>query len=149
MAPQWTAELLRLTLRGGSVYHLQHRKLTSAKPHYFVVLNLDPHADTYLVLAVITSKTQNVHRRFRDLPDSTLVEISPSDYSDAHFTKPSIVNCNTLFRVTKNELLAKLQASLAWEKKPVPAELLGVLRQGILDSPLVEKEIKSLIGRAR
>lgn len=48
MTPQWTDVMLRLTLRGGSVYYLQHRDLFSAEPHYFVVLNANPLGDAFL-----------------------------------------------------------------------------------------------------
>ena len=145
MPPQWTDTLLRLTLRGGSVYHLQHRDLSSAEPHFFVVLNIDPHADDFLVLVVTTSKVDSVRRRSNNLPPNTLVEISPSEYSDPHFTLQSIVDCNHWFRVTKNELLQKLQASLAWEKTPLPSNILKKLREGMLASPLIEDEIKDML----
>jgi hypothetical protein len=145
MSPQWTDTLLRLTLRGGSVYHLQHRDLSSAEPHFFVVLNIDPHADDFLVLVVTTSKVDSVRRRSNNLPPNTLVEISPSEYSDPHFTLQSIVDCNHWFRVTKKELLQKLQASLAWEKTPLPPDILKILRVGMLASPLIEDEIKDML----
>ncbi len=116
MSPQWTDSLLRFTLRGGSVYYLQHRDLSSEKAHYFVVLNLDPSSDEFLVLAVASSKIIGVRNRSQNLPTSTLVEITPAEYSD--FTLHSIVDCNYVFRKTRQELLQKLQGSLAWEKKP-------------------------------
>ena len=55
MSPQWTSSLLNLTLRGGSVYYLQHRDLSSGEPHFFVVLNRDTTRDEFLVLAVSSS----------------------------------------------------------------------------------------------
>ena len=142
MPPQWSEAMLRLTLRGGSVYYLQHRNLSSAEPHYFVVLNVDPHADAFLVLAVTSSKVDSVHRRSKNLPPHTLVEISPDDYPDLHFTLPTIVDCNYWFRITKQELLQKLQAGLASEKMQLPATILKKLRAGMLASPLIEAEIK-------
>ena len=145
MPPQWAAALLRLTLRGGSVYHLQHRDLSSAEPHYFVVLNLDPHADAFLILVVTSSKVDSVRRRSKNLPPDTLVEISPTEYQDPHFTLHSIVDCNHWFRVTKQELLQKLQAGLAWEKMSLPANILTELRHGMLASPLIEEDIKGLL----
>jgi hypothetical protein len=77
------------------------------------------------------------------LPVESLIEISPSEYSE--FTLQSIGDCNSHFRVTKQELLQKLQTGLAWEKKPLPVNLLNKLRQGMLASPLIEDEIKDLL----
>ncbi len=63
MSPQWNESLMRLTLRGGSVYYLQHHSLTSPEPHYFdyfVILNLDPQGDEFLVVLVALSKVEKV-----------------------------------------------------------------------------------------
>jgi len=143
MAPQWTEALLRLTLRGGSVYYLQHAALSSPEPHYFVVLNLDPHGDSFLVLAVASSKIESVRQRSRNLPPETLVEISPNENSGLPLQ--SIVDCNYWFRVTKAELLQKLQTRVALEKTPLSPEILAQLRRGVLASPLIEPEIMDLL----
>ena len=143
MSPRWTEALLKLTLRGGSVYYLQDRSLTSPEPHYFVVLNLDPNGDEFLVMVVVSSNISGVHARFRNLPASTLVEISPVDYSP--FTKQSIVDCNHFFRVTRLELLQKLQTGIASECSQLRADILAKLRAGILASPLIEDEIKQMV----
>lgn len=143
MSPQWTSSLLNLTLRGGSVYYLQHRDLSSGEPHYFVVLNRDTTRDEILVLAVSSSNIAGTQQRSRNLPLNTLVEISPAEYPD--FTKNSIVDCNYSFQVTKLELLQKLQMGLAREQLPMPEQILARLREGILASPLIENAIKSLL----
>jgi hypothetical protein len=143
MTPQWTPAMLRLTLRGGSVYYLQDRRLSSPEPHYFVVLNVDPACDACLVLVVASSKIDNVRRRRLDMPPDTLVEIPPSDY--AEFSVQSIVDCNTLFSVTRQELLQKLQAGVAAEMAAMPAGLLARLRQGVLASPLIEESTKDIL----
>ncbi len=143
MAPRWVAALLNLTLRGGSVYYLQHRALTSPEPHFFVVLNADPHHDAFLVLTVASSKLDRVRARSANLPSETLVQVSPAEYAD--FQVDSIVDCNHYFRVTKAELLQKLQAGLAGEMAPVPDSILDRLRRAMLASPLVEAEVKALL----
>ena len=143
MSPRWTEALLRLTLRGGSVYYLQDRSLTSPEPHYFVVLNLDPNGDHFLVMVVVSSNISGVHERFRNLPASTRVEISPADYNT--FTKQSIVDCNHFFRATKLELLQKLQTGFAKEYPQLHTDILAKLRAGILASPLIEDEIKQMV----
>ncbi len=143
MSPQRTDRLLRLTLRGGSVYYLQHRDLSSEKAHFFVVLNLDPDGDGFLVLAVASSKITAVRNRRQGFPKNTLVEITSAEYAD--FTLDSIVDCNAVFRKTRQELLQKLQCGLAWEKTPMPVDILARIRQGALTSPLVEESVKRLL----
>ena len=143
MSPQWTDSLLRFTLRSGSVYLFQHRDLFSEKPHFFVVLNLNPCCDEFLVLTVVSSQIESVKTRRRNLPSDTLVEITPAEHGD--FTLESIVDCNTVFRKTRQELLLKLQSGQAFEKTPMPADILYKIRQGVLTSPLIEDSVKSLL----
>ncbi len=143
MSPHWTDNMLRFTLRGGSVYHFQHRDLFSEKSHFFVVLNPSPASDAFLVFTVVSSKIESVKSRRKDLPTDTLVEICPSEYGD--FTVDSIVDCNTVFHKTRQELLLKLQSGQAFEKTPMPADILGKIRQGVLASPLIEDSVKDLL----
>lgn len=143
MSPQWTEGLLRLTLQGGSVYYLQHRSLSSAKPHYFIVMNLNPREDAFLVLTVASSNITGVRQRSRNLPPETTVEVLPAEYPE--FCVPSVIDCNYYFRVTKQELLQKLQAGLAAEKTRIPPHILAKLRTGILQSPLIEDTVKDML----
>ncbi len=140
---RWTEALLKYTLRGGSVFYLQHRRLTSAKPHFCVVVNLSPLDDEQLVLVIASSRVADVKRRRNGLPGETIVEIEPAEYSD--FTVPSVIDCNDWIPTTQRELLQKLQAGQAVEKMRMPDTLLVKLRAGMLASPLIEDEIKDLL----
>jgi len=143
MPPQWTEWLLYITLRGGSVYYFQERTLTSPQPHYFVVLNFNPRNDEFLILLTASSKVAEVKRRNRHLPADTMVDVTPSEYAD--FSLPSIIDCNHWFRVSKQELLQKLQRRDAQEKAPMPDTILSKLRAGVIASLLVEGEIKDML----
>lgn len=57
---------VRLSLREGSVYYFTERTLTSADPHYFIVVNSDPLTRQVLLLSVVTSKVEEVKRRRAD-----------------------------------------------------------------------------------
>ncbi len=140
MPTQWNDALLRLTLRGGNVYYLQHRAMTSVEPHYFVVLNLDPLGDELLIMLVASSKIDKVKWRNRNLPEVTLVEIEHSEYRE--FSVPSIIDCNRCFRFSKHELLQKLQQQVAIEKTSMPPDIIEKIRAGVIASPLVEFEVK-------
>ena len=134
---------LRLTLRPGTVYYFQHRALSSAEPHYFIVVNSDPLGDQILLLAVASSKIETVRQRRRAQPAATLVEVSPAEYSG--FRVPSIVDCNRVFRRSLAELVEDWKAGILQPKDDLPAALLARIQAGVKLSPLVEQESKALI----
>ena len=96
-------------------------------------------------MLVASSQIENVKRRNRNLPPATLVEIEPSEYNE--FSKSSIIDCNRCFKVSKQELIQKLQQQVAQEKAPMSPKILEKLRVGIIESPLIEPEIKDLMQR--
>ena len=134
--------LLKLTLRAGSVYYFQERKLTSPEPHYFIVVNQEPFSRQLLVLTVVSSKVDNVKRLRQGLP-GTLVEIGPKDYEELKV--PSVVDCNVVFNKALSELAEKIQRKEVVYKKDLPPDILNAIRLGIKASPLVEDEIKRLL----
>ena len=79
---------LRLGLRAGSVFYFQSRELTSAKPHFFVVVNREPVRSQLLLLTIVTSNIADVRTRNRSRKE-TVVEIMPREYAD--FTKHSAI----------------------------------------------------------
>ena len=134
--------LLKLTLRAGSVYYFQERKLTSPEPHYFIVVNQEPFSRQLLVLTVVSSKVDNVKRLRQGLP-GTLVEIGPKDYDELKV--PSVVDCNVVFNKALGELAENIQRKEVVYKKDLPPDILNAIRLGIKASPLVEDEIKRLL----
>lgn len=133
---------IRLTLRTGSVYYFVDRGLNSPEPHYFIVINSDPIGQEVLVLNVITSQVEKVRQRRSSLP-GTLVEIQPADYDE--LTKPSIVDCNNVFRRSLAELVEMNLHGAVVAKMQVPDEIIAALRAAVLTSPVVEQDIKDLI----
>jgi len=134
---------LRLTLRAGTVYYFQHRELSSPEPHYFIVVNTDPLCDQVLLLAVASSKVENVRERRRQMPAETVVEISPTEYVE--FRVPTVVDCNRVFRKSLIELIDDRKRGLVKPKNDLPREALLRIQTGIKASPLVEEEAKMLI----
>ena len=93
MVPSGIELKLRLTLREGSVYYFVERSLTSAEPHYLIVVNFEPLTQQVLLLSVVTSKVAEVKRRRSDSLE-TIVEISPATFGV--LKKASVVDCNYL-----------------------------------------------------
>ena len=145
MAAQRIDPKLRLTLREGSVYYFTERSLTSAEPHYFVVVNSNPIGQELLLLGVVTSKVAEVKQRRRDSAES-LVEISPRDFEI--FRKLSIVDCNDLKQIRLVEFNERfLRNEICYFDKDLPASLRNAVRRAIHASPIVPDEIKALIAK--
>ena len=146
MAPRAGDGLLRLVLRRGSVFYFQHRHLKSPEPHYLIVLNTVPLTDRCLVLAVPSSQVDKVRQRRQDQPAVTLVEVSPADYPD--FTKPSIIDCNSLLELDRQTLGRQLDAEPRAQRRDLPAPVLEAVIAGVLASRLVTGEQKRLVSLA-
>ena len=136
-------DILALTLRQGSVYYMQDRRLTSAEPHFFIVLNHAPLDDRVILLAVSTSQVESLKLRRRDMPPESVVELSPADYPE--FTKPSAVDCGSLFEMTVAELRERLRMKRAHPRQDLPAVAVEALIRGVLASPLVAPAHKRLV----
>ncbi len=133
---------IRLTLRTGSVYYFVDRALSSPEPHYFIVINRAPIEQEVLILNVVTSQVEKVRQRRASLLE-TLVEISPDDYDE--LSKPSIVDCNNVFRRSLAELVEMTTHRAVIAKMQVPDHIIESLRAAIHTSPMVEQEIKDLL----
>jgi hypothetical protein len=145
LAAQRIDPKLRLTLREGSVYYFTERSLTSAEPHYFVVVNSNPIGQELLLLGVVTSKVAEVKQRRRDSAES-LVEISPRDFEI--FRKLSIVDCNDLKQIQLVEFNGRfLRNEICYFDKDLPASLRNAVRRAIRASPIVPDEIKALVAK--
>ena len=145
MAAQRIDPKLRLTLREGSVYYFTERSLTSAEPHYFVVVNSNPIGQELLLLGVVTSKVAEVKQRRRDSAE-TVVQISPRDFEI--FRKLSIVDCNDLKQIQLVEFNGRfLRNEICYFDKDLPAPLRNAVRRAIHASPIVPDEIKALVAK--
>jgi hypothetical protein len=134
---------IKATLKSGSVYYFEDDSLSSTEPHYFIVLNHDPSNDFLLLLVCSSSQIQKVKIRNKNNPSSTLVELTPKDFSD--FTKDSIIDCNRVFPRSVNELILKLSEGKLKLKSDLPVAIVSKLQQGVLDSTMVEESLKRIL----
>ena len=133
---------LRLALRAGSVYYFQTRELSSAEPHFFVVVNRDPIGTKLLLLTIVTSKVEKVRLRNRERLH-TVVEISPKEYDE--FKLLSAVDCNVVLEKPLAELAGLVKRKEVRYHKDLPPEIFRKLKTAILASPLVADELKLLL----
>ena len=134
---------IKVSLRPGTVYYMRDNQLSSAEPHYFVVVNGNPIGDEILLLAVASSQIEKVKRRYKRESDSTLVEISPAEYTD--FTKDTIIDCNHVFTKSLLDLCDQWQRKEITPKGDIPSEILKKLQQGVIESRLVSPADKDKI----
>jgi len=134
---------LNLTLRSGTVYYFEHRSLHTGVPHYFIVINADPQLDKVLIMAVGSSQIEKTKLRRRNMPEETLVEVDPSEYSD--FTKPTIIDCNQIFELSREELVQKYRMKNLRAHQDFPAAVMDKIWQGVRNSPRVDEVHKQLI----
>lgn len=132
-------------IRPGSVYYFHEETLTSAEPHYFVVINHEPRSEELILLACSTSQIDKKREfiKSRGLPEETLVEISPADYPD--FRKQSAINCNSVFEKDKRYLISKLKDNTLKIKGIINIAIVEKIRAGVLASPLISNKIKKML----
>jgi len=144
LAPSGIDLKLRLTLREGTVYYFTERTLTSAEPHYFIVVNSDPLTQQVLLLSVVTSKVEEVKRRRADCL-ARVVELSPKDFKV--FTKLSIVDCNSLKTIPLAEFSERFaRKEIQCFDKDLPLALRKALRRAIHASNILADELKALVS---
>ena len=144
MVPPGIDAKLRLTLREGSVYYFVERSLTSAEPHYFIVVNFEPLTQQVLLLSVVTSKVAEVKSRRSDSLE-TIVEISPDAFDV--LKKASVIDCNYLKTIPLAEFNDRfVRKEIRCFDKDLPLVLRKALRRAIYASNIVADELKALVA---
>ena len=142
MTPYLTEETLGIYLHAGAVFKMVDDSFNSSEPHFFVVLNVDPAADRYLLLACATSRVDKCRERIAkmQLPDETFERVSQLEYST--FTKETAFDCNDIHPYTKEQFLARVRQGGIEVKADMAEDIVERLRAGSLASPRVERKYK-------
>jgi hypothetical protein len=137
---------LRATIAQGSVYYFVHESTSfkSSEPHYFIVLNHNPATEQVIYLVCASSQIEKAKARiqFQRSPISTLVFVSPEHY--AHFSKETVINCNSVFEYDLQTLTHKLEHQQLKICEPLTEPIVTALIAGLLDSPLISRKVKRL-----
>lgn len=133
---------LRTGLRAGSVFYFRSRQLTSAEPHFFVVVNREPLGSELLLLTIVTSNISGVRVRNRTRLH-TVVEITPTEYKE--FSVPSAIDCNTIFEKPLSELADMVRRKEVRYYDDLPDAIFVKVRTAILASPVVSDELKEML----
>ncbi len=133
---------LRTGLRAGSVFYFRSRELTSAEPHFFVVVNRDPLGSELLLLTIVTSNISDVRVRNRTRME-TVVEITPAEYRE--FSVASAIDCNTIFEKPLSELAGMVRRKEVRYHDDLPAEIFARVRTAVHASRVVSDELKEML----
>jgi len=137
--------LINGTLEQGCVYYYSDDSFIGDVPHFFVVLNKNPHADSFLVLTNATSKVEKTKEIIiaRNLPPATFVSVPVGECS--FLTKETAFDCNTIHKRTKEELMSLVKKGTFLSKGTIPSSILQRILTGVMRSPLVEEKVKKKI----
>ena len=135
------------TIKTGVVYYFEEEQLLSKEPHYFVVLNKEPHTEEFLILVCASSQVEKRQQTIQKLGflRETLVFVSSSEYS--LFTKDTVIDCNRVFEKTARSLIEKLEQNQLKVCPEVMSELIvQKLIRGIAASTQVSGKIKKMLA---
>ena len=82
-----------------------------------------------------------MRRKF--LPQETLVEISPEEYSE--LTKETIIDCNNCFIRPLSEIDEKLKNKEIRNHDDLPEQILEKIIAGLHASPMIAEDIKEML----
>jgi len=138
---QYFENLIRATIKQGTVYYFPLPSLLSSRePHFFIVMNAKPiNADIFYMLV----STTNFERVKEWCLPGTYVEIAKEEY--AEFTKDSIVDCNKVKPISRSLLIEKMNSKLVKYKDNLPKSILDKLIDAMLLSPQIEESVKKIV----
>lgn len=134
---------VKSTINFGSVYYFVEDTFSSLEPHFFIAINTDPLNDAIVFLVCTQSKIKNVKGIRVNCPNETLVEITPSQYSELKWN--SIVDCNYVKEMSIEQIVEKLSRNELKIKPEMDAAIVSQLRNGVILSPVVANRIKVLL----
>ena len=94
-------------------------------------------------MAVGSSQIAKVQARRKNLPPETLVIVDPAEYPD--FSKPTVIDCNQVFELSREELIQKFKAKELRHHRDLPKAVLEKIWRGVHCSPRVDESHKQLI----
>ena len=137
---------VKTTIRTGSVYYFVEETQASDEPHYFIVINDDPRNDNILLLVCSTSNTEGAKRRRKNVLN-TIVLIKKEEYTG--FSTDSVIDCNNVYTKSIDNIICRLGNGNLKIKPEFPIHQVEKLREAVLNSPLVKKEIKNLLRKSK
>jgi len=141
--PSIPPEIIKASIKAGSVYYFKTDYLKSEKRHFFIVLNANPKTDEVIILTCASSKIQNTKLIRKYCAPETLVIITPEQYDG--FSVQSIVDCNSIIPESLSNIARKYELNELKVKPEMDIRLVRKIRRGILASNQVPPRFKAIL----
>lgn len=130
----------------GDVFLMKHRGVTSAKPHFCLVMNSGDNPSKRVVLTFASSQvdTRLKIAAQHGNPPETVVHVTPEQYTP--FTKLTVIDCNFARIVDSSTLESDILAQRAKRFQSFPVEILDRIVRGIHRSNRSTDEMRKLVG---
>ena len=110
-------------------------------PHYYIVVNRNPLADSTIYLCWISHEVEKIKKlRSPKFFSGTLIEISPVEYNILN--TPSIIDCNRIEPRSIEEIINKHERGMLQFKQNLTDGFIERIWDAIQLSPAVKDEIK-------
>jgi len=136
-------DIIKASIKPGSVYYFREETIRSEEKHYFVVVNRNPSSDEVILLACASSQIEKVMRIRHNCPSDTVVIITPEQYSGFRVT--SILDCNYIFKKSLFSLMKKYNDSELLVKPEMDISIVETLRKGVLASNMIARRVKDML----
>ncbi len=136
-------EIIKVSIKPGSVYYLREDTFKSTEKHYFVVINRDPRSDEVILLVCASSRISHVKLLYKHCSKETLVIVTPEEYNG--FRIPSIFNCNSIFIKDIKTIMKKYKDNELLIKPEMDIKLVDTLRKGVLASNQILEYVKEML----
>jgi len=131
-------------LRRGSVIRFSHPEFPD-KPHYFIVLNINPSRDGFLLLVASTTNTG----RIKEIIDTQkhlgggYIFVKTGEYEC--FDRDSYINCHKAHPFEIGKLKKIYEKGSVELKDSLPQGLIDKVLKGCLDSPMFKPKFRKFL----
>jgi len=128
----------------GKIYYFKSNKLVATNESHFFIVIANP-SDELVIFTCCTSQFKKRARfiELNNIPLTTLVWIKPNE--ENCLKKDSFVDCNSYFQYSKAELIQMYEQNQIQFVGYITDSKIEEIRQGIIDSPLIDSVIKEII----
>jgi hypothetical protein len=135
--------LFQQGIQAGKIYYFSSAEI-SPIPHFFICIARSENEVVFLVCCTSQFEKRRKFIEMRNLPYSTLVWVKPNE--DNSLEKDTFVDCNSAPLEYSIENLSHRYDSGNLEfKGEVTASVLEQIKIGLLDSPLIEENLKEAL----
>ena len=138
-----TSNEFRDSLDVGAVYYFSDPNIAAGRPHYNVILNKDPKAETLIIFVPATTLDIWSTKSAERFPRETIVDVTPKDC--VFLDRISLFDCNRPMMRHIDVLTARAVSGDLKFKGKASIEIVKKLRKGIQISDLVTERVKKIL----